>query len=229
MTELLRPVSDVAEGLALEAGLFEGSEPVVQLWQAEARALVCPRVYRSRAGFEEAVAASADRGWPVHLRRTGGGTVPQGPGVLNLCMASGVPRGFTIEDGYRLIAGVIAEVCTGYGLHAHTGATPGSFCDGTWNLSLEGRKFVGTAQRWRSRGGRQRMLAHALILTGGAVGPGAAAVDAFHQGLGLDPVRAEVHTTLAEALGDGVPELAALANALHEAASHALHGLAPPA
>ncbi len=227
MKEALQWVGDVAEGLALEAEMFTASEALVNLWSAETEALVCPRAYRTRPGFELAVSRSGERGWPVHQRRTGGGTVPQGPGVLNLSFAVTVGRGFTIEAGYLLVTRIIRSVTGELGLMAHTGATPGSFCDGTWNLSLDGRKFVGTAQRWRSRGGgRSRMLAHALILAEGEIAPGAEAVDAFHADLGLDPVRSEVHTTLAAELGGDAPEGEPFAQALRAATLRELAELA---
>ncbi|MDV7143781.1 hypothetical protein R3X27_13930 [Tropicimonas sp. TH_r6] len=228
MTEALQWVGDVADGLALEAEMFSASGPQVALWSAENRALVCPRAYRTRPGFDLAVMHSTARGWPVHQRRTGGGTVPQGPGVLNLSFAVTVGRGFNIEAGYKLITRIIQSVTSAQRLKAHTGATPGSFCDGTWNLSLEGRKFVGTAQRWRSRGGgRSRMLAHALILVEGEIAPGAGAVDAFHEDLGLDPVRSEVHTTLSAALGSDAPIGEAVAQALWDATLEELATLEP--
>lgn len=221
MTVALHRVAEAAEGLALEARLFAAPEPCVALWHATSPALVCPAAYRHRAGFVSAAQRSRARGWPVLTRPTGGGTVPQGAGVLNLAMAMTVDRGFRIEDGYRLITSPIQIVGARFGLRMETGPTPDSFCDGTWNLSSHGRKLVGTAQRWRPLAdGRARILAHALILTHGPVA--AETVDAFHADLGFGPVRREAHTTLEEELGPQGPELDQLAAALEHAARHAL-------
>lgn len=226
MSNHLHPVSDVALGLALEAEAFAAQSAAICLWTARQRAIVCPASMRRRPGFDRATARSAGRGWPVNLRPTGGGPVPQGPGVLNLALAFTVDRRFAIEDGYRLITSVIREAAQIRDIDLVTGATPDSFCDGAWNLSISGRKFVGTAQRLRPLGnGQRRVLAHALILMEGDVGAGARAVDAFHRDLGLSPIRIDAHTTLAQATGAEAPDTDGLASALHAAASRALAGV----
>lgn len=203
MTQGVQCVADAQAGLALEIAALDGSDATALMWQADARALVCPETLSRRAPFAGAARASTKAGWPLILRPTGGGTVPQGPGVVNLALAFDAGEGFTLEDGYRLITSVLQE---GFGPEGHQlapGATPGSFCDGTWNLSVAGRKMIGTAQRWRARpGGTRRVLAHAMILTQGAIAmEGAAAVSAFQQNMGMPPVRAEVHVTAQEAFG----------------------------
>ncbi len=219
----LKQVPDVATGLAYEADLLAGLDPVVGVWASSTPALVCPEAYRRRLGFDRAAARSEARGWPLLTRPTGGGAVPQGPGVMNIALAFTTRRGFLIEDGYRMLTGAIRNALGTEGSRLETGATPDSFCDGAWNLAIAGRKVVGTAQRWRSSGqGQLRVLAHALILTGEDVVPGAEAVDALHADLDLPPVRAEVHVTLAEALGDAAPSDGLLAEALHAAATCAI-------
>jgi lipoate-protein ligase A len=209
-------VERVAEGLALEAAAFAAQGAVTCLWSPRRRALVCPASLRLKPGFETAKRNSATRGWPLHLRPTGGGAVPQGPGVLNLALAFTADRTFSIEDGYRLITRIIQNaIPAGWA----TGATPNSFCDGAWNLSLNGRKVVGTAQRIRPVGNRQRrILAHALILVEGDLAAGAAAVDAFHRDLSLGPIDENVHTTLDRAIPSQRDPTNTLAASLNEIA-----------
>ena len=203
MLKDLQCFADAAAGLGFEHHLFTQEGPQIGMWTAERRGLVCPKAYEKRAGFDAAVANSAARGWPVHLRPTGGGTVPQGPGVDNLVLAFNPPKNTTtIEDVYRLLTDVIKAA---YGPDGHKlapGETPGSFCDGTWNLSVAGQKVVGTAQRWRPvRGSDPRVLAHALFLTQRDITAGAEAVAAFHADLGLSPIRTEAHTSFEAAFG----------------------------
>jgi lipoate-protein ligase A len=125
--------------------------------------------------------------------------VPQGPGVSNIVLAFNAPRKFTIEDAYRLLVDVIVRGFGALGQNLRPGETPGSFCDGAWNLSLAGRKLVGTAQHWRPvRGQRPRVLAHAMILTDDP-GPGAQAIAEMHRDLGLGPIAPEVHTSIRSA------------------------------
>jgi len=220
VTAALRIVSKVSVGLAIEARLFSATEPGVCLWNARRPALVCPASYRSRPGFYNAAASSAARGWPVVTRPTGGGMVPQDASVLNLAMALTVERGFTIEDGFRLVTQPIIVWAALLGPRLEAGSMPDSFCDGDWNLSIAGRKMVGTAQRWRPlSGGKVRILAHGLILAFGGVDAGSVAVNAFHRDMGLRPVRAEAHTTLETATCTSVPSIHRLADVLHAVAS----------
>ena len=210
-------VESVSDGLALEARAFSSSKAETCIWMAKRRALVCPANLRRKVGFETALRNSAARGWPVHLRPTGGGAVPQGPGVLNLALTFTAEKTFTIEDGYRLITQII---CDAIPVEMLAGATPHSFCDGAWNLSIGTQKVVGTAQRLRPvGGGKRRVLAHALILLEGDLRAGAGAVDAFHTDLGMPPISTDAHITLAEVLGDGMESPDALANALVSAAA----------
>lgn len=130
------------------------------LWAARSRSLVLPARFARQAGFGAAAERSAASGWPVETRKTGGGIVPQGPGVLNLAIVVRPERSRALADGYAAITGPLAEAFAGLGLRAETGAVPRSFCDGKDNLGIGGRKIVGTAQRWR----QGAVLTHALVL-----------------------------------------------------------------
>lgn len=197
MDTALCQFEDAAAGLAFEYALFMAEGPQVGIWSAKTRGLVCPRAYESRRGFAAAIQRAHDTGWPVHLRPTGGGTVPQGPGIENVVMAFDAWPDSTIDDAYRLLTRILQRGLGANGAALSPGDTPGSFCDGAWNLSVRGCKVVGTAQRWRPRkSAPARVLAHAVVLTTERFRPGASAVAAFHDDLGLDPVRTEAHTSL---------------------------------
>lgn len=58
-------------------------EAVAQLWQAP-QGLVVPGSYRQFTDLPAVSAHFAARGWPVWLRRSGGGLVPQGPALSTL-------------------------------------------------------------------------------------------------------------------------------------------------
>lgn len=226
MSNILKEFSTASEGLAYEADLFDGEDVHVGVWTCQEPAIVCPATFRKKPLFEGAKDHSAANGWPVETRRTGGGAVPLGPGVMNICMVFSVRPGFSITEGYKMLTRVFRDGFGAHGALFEPGATPGSFCDGDWNLSLDGRKVVGTAQRWRPIGkGNNRVLAHALILTHGDLAPGAEAVDAFHAELGLEPILTEVHTTVADALGITPQAHEDLARSLHAAAMQELETL----
>ncbi|MEM7441426.1 MAG: hypothetical protein AAF393_17690 [Pseudomonadota bacterium] len=193
---------DAAVGLQFEADLFSSQGAQVGIWSAQRNGLVCPRAYVHRSGFEGARDHSEATNWPVHLRPTGGGTVPQGPGIDNVSLAFNAPKSFTIDDTYRMLTGILKSALDTQDAVLEAGDTPGSFCDGAWNLSFAGKKIIGTAQRWRPvRGGRPRVLAHALVLTNSTFAPGANAVDAFHRNLGLGAIHTDAHTSLSAEFG----------------------------
>lgn len=158
--------------LADEALLASAAKgPVACLWQAD-QGLVVPRTYAARPGFAAAQAAFAAQGWPIHVRQSGGGVVPQGPGILNLSLArtfTGRPLDHS-EAFYRHLCGIIGTALLFFGIEARAQAVEGSFCDGRYNLAVgqPPRKIVGTAQVWRRMPGQppdgQTGLVHALIL-----------------------------------------------------------------
>lgn len=160
--------------LADEALLTQAADgPVACLWQAP-QGLVVPRTYAARPGFSDAQIAFAAQGWPIQVRQSGGGIVPQGPGILNISLAR-VFHGRPLDHSdalYRHLCGLIAAALLFFGIETHAQAVEGSFCDGRYNLAVgsPARKVVGTAQWWRRlpTAGRQAErhigLAHALIL-----------------------------------------------------------------
>ncbi|MCB1385934.1 MAG: hypothetical protein KDJ80_08325 [Nitratireductor sp.] len=110
---------------------------------------------------------------------------------------------------------------------AHSAACPGSFCDGAWNVVVEGRKLAGTAQRWRATPAGRVVLIHAAILIGtpdAALWPvlGALQAAAFPDEPSL---RADNHIAL-EGLMAGAMSRTAFPGALIRAAKDRLSALA---
>ncbi|WP_061171643.1 lipoyl protein ligase domain-containing protein [Caballeronia hypogeia] len=151
---------------------------VAHVWDAPV-SLVVPRSYQRYAPLADAREAFARRGCPVWLRLSGGGLVPQGPGILNLSLAYPVraPMGARSEAVYVHLCKIIADALTPLGVLTHWQAVEGSFCDGRFNLAWgpgeDARKIAGTAQYWRrvqqasGSAGEQPLyavLAHAVLL-----------------------------------------------------------------
>ncbi|NLC36692.1 MAG: lipoate--protein ligase family protein, partial [Alcaligenaceae bacterium] len=146
--------------------------PLASIWQTQ-RSLVVPRSYRRFEAFEQAQQHFATQGWPVTVRQTGGGIVPQGPGILNLSLAypvQGPPMRHS-EPGYLLICRILAHALLSIGVEAFPAAVAGSFCDGRYNLAVNRQgmavKIAGTAQSWRRVPGsadEHMGLVHALVL-----------------------------------------------------------------
>jgi lipoate-protein ligase A len=157
------------DGIALEAGWTRNAarsgEPEVHLWSGPP-GFVVPRSYERLPAFAAASAASTAAGWPVQVRASGGGLVPQGPGVLNVSLIwrteHVAPSG--TETIYRDLSRMLGAALESMGIAASAQSVEGSFCDGRFNLAVGGRKLAGTAQAWRRVEGRPMILAHAVLL-----------------------------------------------------------------
>ncbi|CDY77395.1 Lipoate-protein ligase A [Caballeronia glathei] len=142
---------DAEEALLAQAA---SGGPVAHLWQAPV-SLVVPRSYQRHATLDAARAEFARRGCPVWLRLSGGGLVPQGPGILNLSLAYPVRGAIgTLADAvYLHLCEILAEALRSVDVQTHWQAVEGSFCDGRFNLAWgaadDPRKIAGTAQYWR--------------------------------------------------------------------------------
>jgi len=174
-------------------------------WQPSDNALVMPRRLNRLPGFDHACEVSAAAGWPVLLRETGGEPVPQSPSTINIALVYAPPRSEgdlnRIETGYRRLCDPICELLDELGGTSSVGEIDGAFCDGRFNVNLDGRKMVGTAQRWRQSQGGQRPvgLVHGAMLIDNERESMVAAVNRFNEACGLEQrVRAESHIALHE-------------------------------
>jgi lipoate-protein ligase A len=150
-------------------------QPVASVWQSR-QSLVVPRTYANRPEFDTACGVFAAKGWPVSVRLSGGGIVPQGPGIINVSLAyevQGKPMDHT-ADAYLKLCAIISDALSHWQIDAYPAAVQGSFCDGRYNLALGAdndlQKVAGTAQVWRRSprhqpdSERHCVLVHALVL-----------------------------------------------------------------
>lgn len=191
---------------ALEAKLLEQvssgqSSFEIAIWQTE-RCLVVPQAFTRNALFNQAAESSRNSGWPVFVRCTGGDVTPQGPGILNVTLVYRVSANRTpsIDQHYRLLCQPIFEHLRVNGHTPEFSAIDHSFCDGAHNLSVNGRKMVGAAQRWRSirdGSGLKMVFAHALVLVDADLESGIISTNALYQGCNISHrIKEEVHVNL---------------------------------
>jgi lipoate-protein ligase A len=195
----------LADGIAREAawlaGVAQSARAVAHLWHAPP-GFVVPRSYERRPRWVQACAASAAEGWPVQVRASGGGLVPQGPGLWNMTLAWPAPGAEPrdTEAIYRALTDELAAAFARLGVVAGAQAVEGSFCDGRFNLAAGGRKLVGTAQAWRRVDGRPVVLAHAAIVATADPGALTEAANRFETTCGGEsPYRADALTSVARA------------------------------
>ncbi len=147
--------------------------PAASLWEAP-QGLVVPRTYRRHESFDAVCAQFANDAWPITVRLSGGGVVPQGPGIMNLSLAyaaEGPPLQHS-DEAYRLICTLIQNALKPWNIETRIQAVEGSFCDGRYNLAWgpedSAKKIAGTAQLWRrvslGHATVQVVLVHALLL-----------------------------------------------------------------
>ena len=196
-----RQLLDRVHAGALDCGLL--------FWRPQDAALVMPRRLGRLDGFAAAQAACAAQGWPVALRDTGGEPVPQSSAVLNVALAYAVPASDDeqkrIETAYLRLCEPLRAWLRGLGLDPGLGEVDGAFCDGRYNVTLEQRKLVGTAQRWRRRpsDGRHVCLAHAAVLLENQRQSMVEVVNSFYSHCQLpDRCRVDSHVALDELVED---------------------------
>lgn len=177
--------------------------PLIRIWRsARAEGIAVSRRDLAARGADDAVKALAAEGIEVVVRNTGGTAVPQGPGVIHLSWMLPRERGPATTDAYyRLLCDPLMGWMRQLGLQPETGALPGSYCDGTYNILVDGRKLVGTAQAWRgglagvksNRPGY--VLAHASMMVDVDMHVATQRINQFYE-LSGNPYRVDEATTL---------------------------------
>jgi lipoate-protein ligase A len=170
-----------AEWMARCAAL---ERPAAHLWHAPV-GFVVPRRYTLLPAW---ATTSPDAYGEVRVRPSGGGLVPQGPGVWNLSLVwptRGAPPSNT-DAVYHALCDELSAAFARLSIVATPKAVNGSFCNGRYNLAVNGRKLAGTAQAWRHIHGRQVVLAHAVMIVDADPADLAARANAFEEALGTD-------------------------------------------
>jgi lipoate-protein ligase A len=194
------PLADgpAAEGEWAERTAATG-RAAAHLWRGTP-GLIVPRNCTTLPGW-----AQAARRHAVQVRSSGGGVVPQGPGVLNLSLTWGMDASAPVQTD-AVYAGLCAELAAALArlaIVALPQAVEGSFCDGRYNLAVAGRKLAGTAQSWRRIAGRMVVLAHAVIVADADPAALTDAANAFERDLGSGRhYRADALTSVALAWRD---------------------------
>lgn len=136
------------------------------LWQCQEDTLVLPAGNKWLQSHSLTHALKA-LGWQLYARKTGGAPVPQTKGVINVSYMYALDEGsdYSIPLAYQRFCETLTGFFSHFGVSVETHATPGSYCDGDYNLNIAGKKVVGTAQRVvLKKGGGKVVLAQACIL-----------------------------------------------------------------
>lgn len=189
-----------------------------------------PRSYRGHTRFAEAQARFAANSQPVHVRLSGGGLVPQAAGVVNLHLAYPVCTHEPLavaEHHYQLLCQLLGLALQSVGIRATAQAVNGSFCDGRFNLAVNGQKIAGTAQYWRRNPQHNAtqpaytVLSHAVLLVSADTTALTTAANAFEDALNSGRrYRADKITNAARLCGNPPQLCTTLIEALTDATTH---------
>ncbi|WP_428423719.1 lipoyl protein ligase domain-containing protein [Methylibium sp.] len=200
-----------SDGVAIEQTLLRRAADgvaVAHVWEATPGFMV-PASYRRFERFEAACESFTDQGLPVQVRCSGGGLVPQGPGMVNLSLAwrTHASMGAAAEAVYVALCRLLQASTATFGIVAAPQAVSGSFCDGRYNLAVNGRKVAGTAQYWRrASASEQIVLAHACLLVDADLETLTRHANAFEAEIGSGRVYlVDAITNLARGSGGPVP------------------------
>ncbi|WP_207999167.1 lipoate--protein ligase family protein [Macrococcus lamae] len=93
-----------------------------------------------------------EAGYGAIVRNSGGLGVVLDSGVLNISLIFNGGSSFSIDAGYDLMYELIKEMFRDYGVVIEAKEIEHSYCPGSYDLSINNRKFAGISQR-RVRGG----------------------------------------------------------------------------
>lgn len=171
------------------------------LWRTSTPTLVLP-AGRKWPKTESLINELSAMGWQLFSRKTGGAPVPQTANVLNLSHLYNWSdsKPYSIISAYENLCVVLTHFLASYGIKSHIHATPGSYCDGDYNLNINGKKIIGTAQRVViKKGGGHVVLAQACILIDAVLETLISSVNLCYEHSAMqERVKASVHTSLFE-------------------------------
>lgn len=176
-------------------------EQCLLLWQTKQPTLVLPAGNKWPESPELNSALSLN-GWQLLSRKTGGAPVPQCPGIINLShlylWSKDTP--YSIPQAYENLCTVLHGFFRQFNLVSKAHATEFSYCDGDYNININGKKIVGTAQRViLKKGGGKIVLAQAFILIDVLLDEIIKPVNLCYKlSDKTEQVQAQVHTTLFE-------------------------------
>ncbi|UOE93994.1 biotin/lipoate A/B protein ligase family protein [Alkalihalobacillus sp. LMS39] len=93
-----------------------------------------------------------EQGYNTIVRNSGGLAVVLDAGILNISLIMKEQKKFSIDSGYELMFSVIKQMFKPYDVLIEAREIIGSYCPGSFDLSIGGKKFAGISQR-RIRGG----------------------------------------------------------------------------
>jgi octanoyl-[GcvH]:protein N-octanoyltransferase len=125
--------------------------PIFHIWRHR-KAFILGLRDRRLPNALKGMAALEQQGFQVTVRNSGGAAVPLDPGVVNVSMILPNAAGnLDFRQDFQSMVSVISQALKGYTKGVEKGEVFGSYCPGDYDLSIQGKKFCGIAQRRQTR------------------------------------------------------------------------------
>ncbi len=153
----LGPLFDAKQSFAMDdtlcASVGKGESPATARTWVHHRTIVLG-IQDTRLPFlEDGVKLLEGEGYRVIVRNSGGLAVVLDEGVLNISLIfEDEKKGIDIDRGYEAMTELVRRMLRPYNAEIEAYEIKGSYCPGSYDLSIGGRKFAGISQR-RLRGG----------------------------------------------------------------------------
>lgn len=124
-------------------------QPIVHVWRHR-NAFIAGLRDRRLPYAAQALEELREHGTATTVRNSGGAAVPLHEHVVNITVIFPKDREVTnVHTDFAWMAEMIASVLEPLGVRFDRGEVTGSYCPGDYDLSIDGRKFCGIAQRRR--------------------------------------------------------------------------------
>ena len=192
---LVPEIYPVEIGLARQQALADvltsqSAAPALMAWRCQP-ALLVTRSETRLPHFDGAAAAMQAAGWPVLLRKSGGGACPVGSGTVQVSMIEAAFSGATMKAKYAVLTRLIQSTLDFFQIVSRTGSVLGAYCSGSCDLAVQGKKIAGMSQHWfRNRCGIRCVVTAASINIEEAPDVFAGVVNRFYDSAG-GPLRCQ--------------------------------------
>ncbi|MBQ5152284.1 lipoate--protein ligase family protein [Macrococcoides caseolyticum] len=129
----------------------QGNDSVVRTWVHNH--VVILGIHDARLPYlAEGIEYLNNQGYGAIVRNSGGLGVVLDAGVLNISLIFKGDISFSIDAGYEYMYELVQEMFASYGKRIEAKEITRSYCPGSYDLSIDGKKFAGISQR-RVKGG----------------------------------------------------------------------------
>ncbi len=125
----------------------EQQQPLIHVWTMRNEVILGmmdTRVHDLKRGVD----VLHDYGYETVIRNSGGLAVVSDEGIVNISLILPQPdKKISINDAYELMKQLIETILAGYDVRIDAFEVTNSYCPGDYDLSINGKKFAGIAQR----------------------------------------------------------------------------------